>query len=77
MSPVNLSDNCRSVLWPRTSSNIHYYQLFCLLLHCIWRESGRSEVFFYIQTGSRAHPASYPMDTGGSFPGGKAVEAWS
>jgi hypothetical protein len=27
------------------------------------------------QTGSRAHPASYPMGTGGSFYGSKAVEA--
>jgi hypothetical protein len=25
-----------------------------------------------VQTGSEAHPASYPMGTGGSFPGGKA-----
>jgi hypothetical protein len=25
-----------------------------------------------IQTGSGAHPASWPMDTGGPFPGGKA-----
>jgi hypothetical protein len=25
-----------------------------------------------VQTGSGAHPASCPMDTGGSFPGGKA-----
>jgi hypothetical protein len=25
-----------------------------------------------VQTGSVAHPASYPMGTGGSFPGGKA-----
>jgi hypothetical protein len=25
-----------------------------------------------VQTGSGAQPASYPMDTGGSFPGGKA-----
>jgi hypothetical protein len=25
-----------------------------------------------VQTGSEAHPASYSMDTGGSFPGGKA-----
>jgi hypothetical protein len=24
-----------------------------------------------VQTGSEAHPASYPMGTGGSFPGGK------
>jgi hypothetical protein len=26
-----------------------------------------------VQTGSGAHPASYRMDTGGSFPGGKAA----
>jgi hypothetical protein len=26
-----------------------------------------------VQTGSRAHPASYPIGTGGSFPGGKAA----
>jgi hypothetical protein len=25
-----------------------------------------------VQTSSGAHPASYPMGTGGSFPGGKA-----
>jgi hypothetical protein len=25
-----------------------------------------------VQTGSEAHPASYPMGTRGSFPGGKA-----
>jgi hypothetical protein len=30
-----------------------------------------------VQTGSQAHPASYPMGTGGSFPGGKAVGAWN
>jgi hypothetical protein len=27
---------------------------------------------FCVQTGSGAHPASYPMGTGGSFTGGKA-----
>jgi hypothetical protein len=33
--------------------------------------------FFHqcIQNGSGAHPASYPMGTRGSFPGGKAVGA--
>jgi hypothetical protein len=30
-----------------------------------------------IQTGSGAHPASCPMDTAESFPGGKAGETWS
>jgi hypothetical protein len=28
-----------------------------------------------VHTGSVIHPASYPMDSGGSFPGGKAAEA--
>jgi hypothetical protein len=28
-----------------------------------------------VQTGSGAHPASYPMGTRGSFPGGKAAGA--
>jgi hypothetical protein len=26
-----------------------------------------------VQTGSGVHPTSYPMGTGGSFPGGKAA----
>jgi hypothetical protein len=30
-----------------------------------------------VQTGSGAHPASYRMGTGDSFPGGKAAGAWS
>jgi hypothetical protein len=30
-----------------------------------------------VQVGCGAHPASYPMDTGGCFPGGKVAEAWS
>jgi hypothetical protein len=29
------------------------------------------------QNGSGAHPASYPVGTSGSFPGGKAAVAWS
>jgi len=31
----------------------------------------------YVHTGSGAHPASYPMCTGFSFPAGKAARAWS
>jgi hypothetical protein len=34
-------------------------------------------LLYSIQTGSEAHPPSYPMDIGGSFPGGKAAGAWS
>jgi len=31
----------------------------------------------HVQTGSGAHPASYPVETKGSFPGGKAARVWS
>jgi hypothetical protein len=31
----------------------------------------------HVETGSGAHPTSYPIGTGGSFPGGKAAGAWS
>jgi hypothetical protein len=34
-------------------------------------------LLYIVQTGSGAHPISYPMGTGGSFPGGKAAGAWS
>jgi hypothetical protein len=30
-----------------------------------------------VQTGSRAHPASYSMGNGGSFPAGKGAKVWS
>jgi hypothetical protein len=30
-----------------------------------------------VQNDSGAHPASYPMGTRGSFPGGKTAGAWS
>jgi hypothetical protein len=39
--------------------------------------AGNSSLWHSVQTGSEAHPASYPMGTGGSFPGGKAARAWS
>jgi hypothetical protein len=40
-------------------------------------EAGNFSLRHLVQTGSGAHPASYPMGTRGSFPGGKAVSAWS
>jgi hypothetical protein len=35
----------------------------------------RGKIFLLhsVQTGSGAHPVSYPMGTGGSFPGGKVT----
>jgi hypothetical protein len=34
-----------------------------------------NSVYHRIQTGSEAHPASYPMGIRGSFPGGKVARA--
>jgi hypothetical protein len=33
--------------------------------------------YHYVQTGSGAHPATYPMGTRNSYPMGKAAKAWS
>jgi hypothetical protein len=38
-------------------------------------EAGNFSLYHRFQTGSGANPASYPMGTGGSFPGGKAAGA--
>jgi len=32
---------------------------------------------FLFVSPSETHAASYPMDTGGPFPGGKAISEWS
>jgi hypothetical protein len=37
--------------------------------------AGNFSLHHRVQNGSEAHPASYPMGTRGSFPGGKAAEA--
>jgi hypothetical protein len=36
---------------------------------------GNFSLHHRVQNGSGAHPASYPVGTGGSFPGGKAAGA--
>jgi hypothetical protein len=37
--------------------------------------AGNFSLHYSVQIGSGAHPASYPMGTRGSFPGGKAAGA--
>jgi hypothetical protein len=37
--------------------------------------AGNFSLHHRVQNGSRARPASYPIGTGGSFPGGKAAGA--
>jgi hypothetical protein len=39
--------------------------------------AGNFSLHHRVQNGSGSHPASYPMGTSGSFPGGKAARAWS
>jgi hypothetical protein len=39
--------------------------------------AGNFSLHHRVQNGSGAHPASYPMGTSDSFPGGKAARAWS
>jgi hypothetical protein len=39
--------------------------------------TGNFSLHHRVQNGSGAYPASYPMGTRGSFPGGKAAGAWS
>jgi hypothetical protein len=49
------------------------------ILHSHCRENLKSykesSLLHVVQTDSGTHPASYPMGTGGSFPGGKAAGA--
>jgi hypothetical protein len=39
--------------------------------------AGNFSLHHRVQNGSGTHPASFPMGTGGSFPGSKAAGAWS
>jgi hypothetical protein len=43
----------------------------------IWVQlpTGTKDSYLSVQTGSGAHPATYPMGIGGSFPGGKVARA--
>jgi hypothetical protein len=45
----------------------------------VWNSRLRQNLFsrrqHHVQNGSGAHPASYPVGTGGSFPGDKAAGA--
>jgi hypothetical protein len=39
--------------------------------------AGNFSLHYHVWNGFGAHPASYPMGTRGSFPGGKTAGAWS
>jgi len=38
--------------------------------------AGNFSPWHHVQTGSGAHPDSYPIGTRGSFPGGEAAGVW-
>jgi hypothetical protein len=53
----------------------HFHQNYYIWCHT--RMLMAASLYHHFQTESGAHPASYPMGTSGSFPGGKAVGARS
>jgi len=55
---------------------IQELQIYTYIMMSPWLEPllSTKNVGRRVQNGSRAHPAFYPMGTGGSFPGGKAAE---
>jgi hypothetical protein len=48
-----------------------------IFIYTVWKVNRTGFPRMHLQHDSGAHPASYPMDTRGSFPGGKVAEAWS
>jgi hypothetical protein len=73
-SPINCTEMC---------SRARIAQWYSAGLRVGWLgvrfPAGAGNFFLHhrVQTGSGAHPASYPMGTRGSFPGGKNDGAWS
>jgi uncharacterized integral membrane protein len=55
---------------PDTSNHIQQSVIIVIIIIVV-------VVVFVVQNGSGVHPASYPMGTGGSYPGYKATGAWS
>jgi hypothetical protein len=68
--------------WLEISEALYRKQLGYLSQYSVWQQTGRpgvrspeeakdSSSSLCVQTGSEAHSASYPVGTGGPFPGGK------
>jgi len=51
----------------------NYFPTFLLSFKFFTVGAGNFSPHHSVQNGSGAHPASYPMDTGGSFAGDKAT----
>jgi hypothetical protein len=55
--------------------NFHYYYYYHHHHQFNYRHRGNFSLYHRVQTGSGAHPTSYPMGTGGFFPGSKTAGA--
>jgi hypothetical protein len=64
------STECVMCVSYRSSIHVYYKTVLLILLSPTGAEDFYSSPC--VQTGSEAHPASYPMGTGGPFPEGKA-----
>jgi hypothetical protein len=62
---------------PMTNADIRQFVSVGRYMVCMINKKNSTVICLCFQTGSGARPASYPMDTGGSFPWGKATGAWS
>jgi hypothetical protein len=59
-----------------SAAGLMYPLRFCIATFCS-PEAGNFSPHHRVQTDSGAHPASYQMGAGGSFPGSKEAGAWS
>jgi hypothetical protein len=82
-SPLRVYDWIKFPKWP-PSSTTHKLSVDWLNVKCsdalpfrfLLQRPGKFYRHHRVQTGSGAHPASYPTGTGGSFPRSKAAEAY-
>jgi hypothetical protein len=58
-------------------NNYQWQERTWIIMPWVPAESGNFSLHHSVHTGSGAHPASYPVSTRGSFPGGKAAGEWS
>jgi hypothetical protein len=60
---------------PQKKSQDQLYPLGLIVIVIVLPVGVGNFLHHFVQYGSGAYPASYPMGTRGSFPGGKAAEA--
>jgi hypothetical protein len=73
--PVFTPNLCSSIIW-ETKYFTPIKQQAKLFVHFNRYMGQDFSLLHRVQTSSGVHPASYPMGTGSSFPGGKAARTW-